>query len=55
MQDLVLITYAPMPLINVIPKEPTSLDFGPSFHIHPYLVYASNRGSGESANMHWLA
>ena len=28
-----------------------SLNFGLGFHLHPYLVYASNKGSGEPAQI----
>ena len=31
------------------------LCFGLSIHLHPYSVYASNVGSGKSAQMHRLA
>ena len=54
----VLIAYAQMLLINahyVVSSNARGLNFGPRLHLHPYFVYASSEGSGESAHMHRLA
>ena len=44
--------YAQKPTINAhsdISSETRGLSFGPSLHLHPYFVYESNEGFGESA------
>ena len=49
---------AQVPLINAHPdvfKEARGLYFGLSLHLHPYFMYASSEGSGESAHMRRLA
>ena len=46
-----------MPLINAhadATREARGLKFGLSLHLHPYFVYASTEGSGESVHMHRL-
>ena len=40
-----------MSLINIhgdITSRARGLNFGPSLHLHPYSVYTSSEGSGES-------
>ena len=55
---LVIIAYAQMYLINAhsgISIKARGLSFVLSHHLHPYFVYASSGGSGESVHMHRLA
>ena len=52
---LVLITYAQMPLINshadISRRANGRLNFSLSLYLHPYFVYESSEGSGESAHL----
>ena len=51
------IAYALIPLINAnidISSEARGPKFGMSLHLHPYFVYTSGEGSGESAHMRRL-
>ena len=55
---LVLIAYAQIFHINDhsdISRVARGLNFGLSPHLHPYFVYTSSEGSGESANLRRLA
>ena len=43
-----------MPLINAyvdVSSKASVLNFGQCLHLDPYMLYASNEGSGESAHM----
>ena len=55
---LLLIAYAQLPLINSraeVSSGARGLTFGLSFHIHPFVVYASSEGSVESVHLRRLA
>ena len=46
---LLLIAYAQKPPSNAnadVSSGARDLDFGLNFHLHPYFVYASSKGSG---------
>ena len=51
---LVPIAYAQKPRFNThadVPSRARGLKFGLSLHLHPYFMFSSSKGSGESA--HW--
>ena len=51
---LELIAYAQMPIMNAHADEYSKvrgLRFGLSLHKHPYFVFVSSEGSGQSAHM----
>ena len=53
-ENLVLIAYAQMSLSNThagVSSEASSLSFDLSLYLHPYFVYASCEGYGESWHM----
>ena len=53
-----LIAYAPTPPIHTYADASGGArgqNFGPSLHLHPYFVSASNEGSGDSARTRRLA
>ena len=50
--------FSHMPLVNThadVSSEARDLNFGLSSHLHPYFVYVSSQGSGESGPMPTLA
>ena len=48
--------YASRPLTPMLTYPvKLGLNFGPSFHLHPYFMHASRDGSGKSVLMHRLA
>ena len=54
---LVLIVNAQKPPLNThydVSSEAILLNFGLSYNLHPYVVYASGEGSGEPVRMHRL-
>ena len=51
--EMVLVAYGQMPLIYAHAGTSTKargINFGLSLHLHPYIVYTSGKGSGESAH-----
>ena len=57
-ENLVLIPYAETSTLNThadVSSGVRVLKFGLMLHLHPYFVYASSEGYGESVHMHRLA
>ena len=54
---LLLIEYEQMPSCNYhagVPSGARGLKFALSLHLHPFVMYASSEGSGETVRMHRL-
>ena len=53
----VIILYAQMPLMDAhadISSKAGGLHFGLNLHLHPYYVFASREGCGETENTHLI-